>query len=110
MDHSGLSFEDVALKMHERAQQLNERLCTLKKINDDLIDRSKKVLEALEAFVGIATNKPKTCNVCYSRPRTHVFLPCGHGGFCLSCCERGHSRNRCFTCRARVDNVLKVYV
>ena len=110
MDQSGMSFEEVAVKMHDRAQQLNERLCTLKLINDDLIDRSKKVLEALEAFVGTAVTKPKTCNVCYSRPRTHVFLPCGHGGFCLSCCERGQSRNRCFTCRARVDSVLKVFV
>ena len=106
MDHTGMSFEDVAVKMHERAQQLNERLCTLKKINDDLIDLSKKVLEALEAFVG----KPKTCNVCYSRPRTHVFLPCGHGGFCESCCERGRRRGRCHTCRANVDDIMKVFL
>ena len=110
MDHVGMSFEDVAVKMHERALELNERLCALKKVNDDLIDRSKKVLEALEGFVGTVIGKPKTCNVCYSRPRTHVFLPCGHGGFCLSCCERGATRNRCHTCRGRVDNILKVFV
>ena len=105
-----MSFEEVAVKMHERALQLDERLVALKKVNNDLIDRSKKVLEALEGFVGTVIGKQKTCNVCYSRPRTHVFLPCGHGGFCLSCCERGQSRNRCFTCRGRVDSTLKVFV
>ena len=44
-----MSFEAVAVKMHERALQLDERLVALKKVNNDLIDRSKKVLEALEA-------------------------------------------------------------
>ena len=110
MDRSELSFEEVAVKLHDRALKLDEKLCLLKELNDALIDRSKKVLEALESFVGTVVTKPKTCNVCYSRPRTHVFLPCGHGGFCLSCCERGQSRNRCFTCRGRVDSTLKVFV
>ena len=105
------AFVDLAKKLNEKAKELDVRLCKLKGINDDLIDRSEKVLEALESFCNTAMPlAPKTCNCCYSRPRTHCFVPCGHGNFCKHCCQRGVARNRCFTCRSEVESILRVYV
>ena len=105
------SFVDLAKKLNDKAKELDARLCKLKEINDVLVENTDTVLQALESFCGtVMPADPKTCNCCYSRPRTHCFVPCGHGNFCKHCCQRGVARNRCFTCRAEVESILRVYV
>ena len=101
------SFQDLARKMHEKSKEFDEHLTTLKKLNDELRDRAAKVLEAITNLCGNA--EPRTCSVCYTRPGTYACLPCGHSNLCSSCATRSKDRGRCFTCRQRVDGIVKIF-
>ena len=70
------SFSDIAKAMQEKSKELDDHLTHLKKLNEELRDRSEKILVALEKLVGCTKNNDKSCTVCYSRPRTHAVL-CG---------------------------------
>ena len=78
------SFRDLAQKMHEKSKEFDAHLTDLKKLNDELRDRSGKVLEAITNLCG-NINIPKTCTVCYTRPGMFACVPCYHGGLCNSC-------------------------
>ena len=105
-----MNYEDLAKKMHEKSLELDQHLCELKKANDELRDRSATVLGALSALVGSVAQGPKTCNVCYSRPRQFALLPCGHATYCEQCSNRAMSRGRCFTCRQPIEQVVRIYL
>ena len=48
----------------------------------------------------------KDCNICFSRRKTHIIIPCGH--FCI--CERCSWRIfRCPICRTDNIEIFKVY-
>ena len=105
------TYADAAKALNEKTVELDGQLTNLKQINDELRDRTERVLAALSELNGSRSLATRiTCSCCYSRPRTHCFLPCGHGGFCDHCIERGRRRSRCFTCRGAVENVLRVYI
>jgi len=105
---TSISYEDLVKKMHDKSRELDMHICKLKKVNDDLRSRSACVLETLKDLVG-TVNGPKSCNVCYSRPRNYCVLPCGHV-YCESCANRALSRSRCFTCRSVIDQKVKIYL
>ena len=102
------SFQDIAQKMHEKSVEFDNHLSALKKLNDELRDRSGKVLEGIKNLCGTLSG-PKTCSVCYTRPGTFACVPCYHGGLCNSCATRSKDRGRCFTCRQRVEDVVKIF-
>jgi len=102
------SFQDLARKMHEKSKEFDEHIQSLKKLNDELRDRAGKVLEALNNLCGQTTG-PKSCNVCYTRPGVFACIPCGHGSLCQSCAQRSLDRIRCFTCRQRVEAIVKIF-
>ena len=105
-----MSFEEVTKAVLEKSRELDEHLQTIKKLNDELRDRSSKVLKALEKLVGSTKIGNKNCNVCYSRPRTHAVLQCGHGSFCENCATRCLERGRCYVCRATVTEMIRIYI
>ena len=102
------SFQDIARQMHEKSKEFDDHLTALKKLNDELRDRAGKVLEGIQNLCGM-TSGPKTCSVCYTRPGTFACLPCGHSNLCNSCATRSKDRGRCFTCRQRVEDVVKIF-
>ena len=110
------SYEDLTKQMHTKGLELDEHIANLKTHNDTLIASSSKVLQGLTNLVGTVAACPSgpatqpTCMVCYSRPPTHVLLPCGHASICMNCAERVKTRNRCPRCRSRVEEHLKIYM
>ena len=102
------SFSDIAKAMQEKSKELDDHLTHLKKLNEELRDRSEKILVALEKLVGCTKNSDKSCTVCYSRPRTHAVLcgPC----YCQNCAQRCLDRGRCYVCRKAVTEMVRIYI
>ena len=105
------SYEEAAAVLRARSVEFEVHLTHIKEINDMLLLKSSEMLEALKEFgTGTSREARTTCNVCYSRPRTHVLTPCGHAGFCRSCAERALTRGRCHVCRGHVAETFKIYL
>ena len=104
------SYEELVKKMYDRSRELDTHICKLKKMNDDLRDRSSSVLDTLKKLVGTVNDSPRTCSVCYSRPINYCVIPCGHASYCESCANRAVTRGRCFTCRAAIEHKIKIFL
>ena len=103
------SYEDTVKAVLTRATEFDVRLSRAKKLNSELQAKCEKVLQSIVELVGaVNVHKKKTCSVCYTRELTTTLIPCGHV-FCDSCCERAKRTNRCFTCRQRIDDSMRVY-
>ena len=105
------TYSDLAKKMHDKGLELDKKLRNLTRANADLIVKCENCLTALKEFTGSTALAAKiSCSVCCTRERTHVLIPCGHGGMCQSCAERALRRGRCFQCRANVEQLLKIFL
>ena len=100
-------YTELATALRDKAVEFDKILRTLTHINSDLKDRCEKAIEVLSKF---GKKQELTCSVCCTRARTHLFLPCAHGGFCDACSTRGVRRGRCFTCRGPVDSTLRIFL
>ena len=104
-------YADLAKKLHEKGLELDTQLRNLTKVNADLVVKCENCLNCLKDITGSQALAAKiNCSVCYSNERTHCFLPCGHGGYCEACANRGVRRNRCFTCRGEIQSILRVFL
>ena len=106
------SYEELLAAMRDRSIEFNVHLTRIKRINDELIAKSEKAVDALGKLTAAVRHTDiKKCTVCYTRERTVCIVPCGHM-FCLNCGERAKARNppRCFTCRGRIVDTLRVYI
>ena len=104
-------YADLTRKLHERGLELNATLRDLTQANGELIIKCESVLNTLKKFRGSQSLAAKiACSICLEHERSHIFLPCGHGGICEACSTRGVRRNRCFTCRGTVTGSLKVFL
>mgnify|MGYP001993505195 CR=1 FL=1 len=103
------SYEELAKDLNTKAQEFDKHICSLKQLNDDLVDRTSRVLTALNALVGNTTLRI-SCSICCTRPRNTVMVPCGHGGVCDACATRCERRGRCPTCRGPVEGTLRVFM
>ncbi|KAG7578387.1 Zinc finger RING-type [Arabidopsis thaliana x Arabidopsis arenosa] len=51
-----------------------------------------------------------TCAICLDAPSEAVCVPCGHVAGCMSCLKEIKSKNwGCPVCRAKIDQVIKLY-
>ena len=100
------SYREEVTNIIDRAKLFDTQLQKLKELNQELILKSENIVLSLNKIVALKTNK---CTVCYTRERRVVFQPCGHI-FCASCADRATTRNRCFTCRGRIDNSFTIYL
>ncbi|XP_003977846.2 mitochondrial ubiquitin ligase activator of NFKB 1 [Takifugu rubripes] len=83
--------------------------------------RSRKERLLLEAFarqqrrrlreldVDESRLAPNICSICLSRPRSCVFLECGHVCACVQCCDALPAPKLCPICRAPIDRVVTLY-
>ena len=104
-------YADLTKKLHDKGVELNLQLRELTHVNAELIVKCQHVLSSLKKLQGSPSLAAKiACSICLENERSHIFLPCGHGGFCEGCALRGVRRNRCFTCRANVQSSVKVFL
>ena len=105
------SYSELAKKFHEKSTAFGVHLASINTLNDEVKERTEKLLTAIEQLTGTQSIAAKiSCSVCYTRDRTHAILPCGHGGICAGCATRAQQRNRCFTCRGRIEEVVRIYL
>jgi len=97
------SYRQEISHIIDKAKQFDLQLQKIKELNQELIAKSEIIVTSLNRIVVLKTNK---CTVCYTRERRVVFQPCGHL-FCESCADRATTRNKCFTCRGRIENVSR---
>lgn len=112
MDLENTTYEDLLAAMCDKSAEFDVHLCRIKKVNDELIGKTQKAVEALGKLTeAVRRTDIKKCSVCYTRERTMCLVPCGHV-FCSNCGDRARSRDppRCFTCRARIVDTLRIYV
>jgi hypothetical protein len=101
-----MSYEDACCKMKQKADKFSVFLTDINNMNNDVKNNLDKLLQAFSDIKGTI----QTCTVCYSRPPTHVFIPCMHAGICQSCAERGLNRNKCFQCRSPIESISKIFI
>ena len=98
------NYEKLLVTLKETSDEFANYLTELNNLNNDARNKCEKLLTHL------SSNKPeKSCSVCYSKPNTHAALPCGHC-YCENCCNRALTRNKCFTCRQRIESVVRIYI
>ena len=102
------SYEDVVKSMRGKAIEFDVHLDKIKKLNNELLQKAEKTLKGINELVGSVKPAKKNCSVCYTRERTVSLVPCGHL-FCDACSERARRTNRCFICRSRIDDCLRIY-
>ena len=102
------TFEDVVRAVHNKAVEFDQLICRAKKLNDNLVVTAEKALKGIADLVKTCVpSTKKNCPVCYTRERTTCLVPCGHI-FCESCAERA-KRSRCFICRQRIEDSMRVF-
>ena len=90
--------------MKSKGDDFANHLTELNNLNNDAREKVDKLLKEMNS------KKPKnTCDVCYSRLKTHATVPCYHT-YCENCASRALSRNRCFQCRGRIDNIVRIFI
>ena len=48
------------------------------------------------------------CNICFEHESDCIFMPCGHGGVCLSCTKDVVKvQSECYLCRGAIEYVLR---
>ena len=102
------SYEDVVKSMRGKAIEFDMHLDKVKKLNNELLEKTETIIKSINDLVGSVKPAKKNCSVCYTRERSVTLVPCGHL-FCLACAERAQRTNRCFICRSRILDSMKVF-
>ena len=106
-------YTELVRNILEQSKEFDEQLTRIKTLNDGLMNRSEKLLTELAGLLERVCKKddPPKCGVCFTRLKTHCFVPCGHLVACYQCSERAKSRSnpRCFLCRAPITDTIRVF-
>ncbi|KAL1020667.1 hypothetical protein UPYG_G00003100 [Umbra pygmaea] len=78
-----------------------------KKVLAEFKEQQKRRMEELN--VDMASVSPSACTVCLSRPRSCVFLECGHVCACDQCYEALPEPKKCPICRGNIERVVPLY-
>lgn len=96
----------VKLDIHQThlAVKLSSLLNDFLKIIKKIIKINKKTITSRINLDTSITNKkiPESCCVCFDRPKTHVFVPCGHLCICSDCSSKLNSDN-CPICQTSFE-------
>jgi len=106
-------YTELVRNILEKSKDFDEHLTRIKTLNDGLMNRSEKLLSELGGLLEKVVKKetPPKCGICFTRLKTHCFVPCGHLVSCYQCSERAKNRQnaRCFICRAGITDTIRVY-
>ena len=100
------SYQELCKMMQNKANDFKKHLMRLNTLNNDIIERTEKIMVAMHEMMGDTSKK--MCPICYSHELSHAYT-CGHC-FCEACAQRGLERNKCAVCRARVTSCMKLYL
>ena len=112
MGSQNSNYEELIKAMRDKALEFGTHLSRVKKANDELVVKAEKACNTLHDLIGSVRPVPrKSCICCYTRDVTLCLVPCGHV-LCDNCAERARQRSpaRCFTCRARIESTMKIYI
>ena len=92
------------------AKKLSSLLNDFLKIVKKIIKINKETITSqINLDINIANKKiPESCCVCLDRPKTHVFVPCGHLCICSDCSSKLNSDN-CPICQTSYEYCIKTY-
>ena len=76
-------------------------------VGDETTEALMQVIVELRKEVEIAKQgEERKCCICFSQPSNAVFLPCKHGGTCLTCAQK---LTRCPLCRTPVADCMQIF-
>jgi len=104
-------YEELLLNVQERAKEFDENITRVRTLNHQVLTRTEKLLSELTNLLEKVQKKdaPRKCTICFTRPITVCFVPCGHC-LCENCAHRcKEGRNKCFTCRATITDIIKIF-
>ena len=101
------SYEELLQKIQKKGTDYAKHLTELNNLNNDARDKVDKLLK--EMNTNTQKQKQTSCDVCYSRQKTHATVPCYHT-YCENCAGRALNRNKCFQCRGQIDSVVRIYI
>ena len=114
--------KDFIYVLVNKIHALSENICELEtqrknmkqchnKMSDEIYRLNKKITEQEEEIKTLAEickdslNQENTCNICFTRAKTHINTFCGHKAVCYSCSEK--LENKCPICRCN-GNFIRV--
>ena len=104
-------YEQLLLNVQERAKEFDENITRVRTLNHQVLTRTEKLLSELSNLLEKVQKKdaPRKCTICFTRPITVCFVSCGHC-LCENCAERCKAgRNKCFTCRQPITDIIKIF-
>ena len=107
------TLEDELRKMITRGKDFGSKINHIKRLNDELINRSERLLEATTNLIKSSFKRevpPHICGICFANP-SNVALNCGHT-YCYTCTSKlteERSTQRCPSCRAPIHNYLRLF-
>ena len=80
-------------------------------MSDEIYKLNKKITEQeeeIKTFAEICKDsliEENTCNICFTKAKTHINTSCGHKSVCYSCSEK--LENKCPICRSN-GNFIRI--
>ena len=108
-------YQELLKNINSKAKEFGNNIVRIKTLNDNVINRSDKLLFEIENLLkSVESKNEKLCTICYSHPRTFVAIPCGHVvcKICSSKMKETHARGvttRCFICRTICTDIIRCY-
>lgn len=102
---------DLSKYIYElETQRSNMKQCH-NKMSDEIYKLNKKITEQeeeIKTFAEICKDsliEENTCNICFTKAKTHINTTCGHKSVCYSCSEK--LENKCPICRSN-GNFIRI--
>lgn len=91
-------FHVLLVKGEDYIQKIISNACVIpaKTTSSELCEENKLTIE----------NDNELCKICFNDKRNVCFVPCGH---IIACAQCALSSNECFLCRAKYNNIIRVY-
>ena len=102
---------DLSKYIYElETQRSNMKQCH-NKMSNEIYKLNKKITEQeeeIKTFAEICKDsliEENTCNICFTKAKTHINTSCGHKSVCYSCSEK--LENKCPICRSN-GNFIRI--
>ena len=105
------SISRIAKLFSEKSEILDREFVKINQLNEKIRSDVSQFVAAIHNIKKALSATPDNkCSICCSRDRNYAFIPCGH--ICCSvCCRRAQrSEAKCFTCRTKIENIVRVYI
>ena len=95
---------ELETQRNNMKQRHNKMSGEIYRLNKKIADQEEEI-KTLAEICKDSLNEENTCNICFTRAKTHINTLCGHKAVCLSCSEK--LENKCPICRCN-GNFIRV--